>query len=436
MKAICRVAALNFLGAIWEGKMNYAAAPKRPDDPTKFHRLDRVNNHFIYDGRQIERPTSSEGLDRDALLIRQYMDKFQEFGEEAEELQRHYFGLMGWLYFAPFMPGLARAIHCTGGNAARDIKHLAIIYGQSNCGKSALVKFLMTSMFGPPAVLSDSLFTQTEFTQRQPHVGVLPLYYEDVGGNRFSGGSRNQGELIIKLYDSLVGKTAHYPCTLVTVNAEASEFANEVRNRGFPIYARIGIASDDDDTRRRLDKEVLPLQNRIGQDFYAEYLYRMGEIVAGIQDSGQDPSLFDYLFESTTLIRMLMLEHLRADEVIPAWAKPITTSDFTRWAWGLKHRQLANRLARHLYRPHNPPPVGYWTATATDILIGVDSVRDIMRAREIQDHWVNREHTHGSSKVLYLHRGAVVESVQRTIPAWRLPVPSLQRFTEFFQRRR
>ena len=411
-------------------KVNYAAAPKRPDEPSKLHRLDRAGDRFIYDGRLVERPADTEGIERDALLLTQFMDKFREFGDGSDILQRNYYGLWGWLYFTPFMPELARKIHNLGGNASKEIKHLAVVYGQSNCGKSALTKYLLTSMFGPPGTLDDSCFTQSDFKARSTHVGILPLYYEDVSGGRFAGRSQNQGEVIVKYYDQLVSRTAQYPCAIVTANAEAAQFSNEVRNRTFLVYTPKGIASDDDDTRRRLDKEVLPLLNRIGQDFYAEYLNRMAVRLADVQDV----NMFDYLWESTALIRTLLIESLRADEVLPAWAKAVTASDFNGQAWELKHRELAKKLTGKLYTNSFPPAAPFWTANSTEIIIGVDSVRDTMRSKEFQDHWIKREGTYG--KLVTLHRSAVEESIQRTVPAWRLPVPPLQRLSEILFRKK
>ena len=398
-------------------KINYSAAAKRPDEPDKFHRLDRIAGRFVYDGRAIERPVSSEGITRDALLISQYINKFHEFGARSDILQRNYYGLMGWLYFTPFMSDLARRIYLAGGNAPKELKHAAVIYGQSNCGKSALAKFLLTSMFGPPAPVDDTGFTQRDFKARALHVGVLPIYYEDVNGARFSGRQRNQGEVIVKYYDQLVARTGQYPCLIITSNAE--EFSNEVRNRAFLVYTPKGIASDDEETRHRLDQEVLPLLNRVGQDFYAEYLYRMTEVLASIDD----PADVDYLFESTSLIRDLLRESLMEGEDSPGWMQVTTASDFNGYAWELKHKQMASRLTRRKFTSKFPPPVGFWTATSEDILIGVDSVRDVLRAKEVQDHWVNRESTFGSGNILYLYRHEVEESIRRSDPEWRLPVP-------------
>ncbi len=410
--------------------INYALASKRPATPARWHSLSRISDHFIYDGRSVEVAGSNEGIASDALLINQFIDKFHEFGKGADLLQRNYFGLMGWLYFTPFMPALARDIYLAGGNASKEIKHVAIVYGQSHCGKSALVRFLLTSMFGPPTVLDNSDFTQTDFKDAARHVGVLPLFYQDVAAERFSGRNQKQGELIIKLYDVMVSNGGHYPCTIVTLNPDATEFANEVRNRAFLVYTPKGLPSDDEDTRRRLDKETLPFINRLGQDFYLEYLDRMTETIASVKD----PASFDYLLESTSLIRTLLVENLIGDEVIAAWAKPVTASDFNGWAWELKHQQMASRLVRERYTRKAVPTQGYWTATDTDILIGVDNVRDILRMREVQDHWVNRTATYGSGNVLVLDRDAVVDSIRRTDPAWNLPAPRFPRVAELFRR--
>ena len=411
-------------------RINYAAAPKRADDPAKLHRLDRADGRFIYDGRPVERPVAQEGIEHDALLLTQFMDKFREFGEGSDILQRNYWGLWGWLYFSTFMSELARKLYVLGGNASKELKHVAIVYGQSNCGKSALVKFLLTSMFGPPATFDDSCFTQSDFKARVTRVGTLPIYYEDVSGSRFAGRNQNQGEIIVKYYDQLVSRTSQYPCVIVTANADASQFSNEVRNRAFPVFTPKGIASDDDETRRRLDKEALPLLNRVRQDFYWEYLHRMANVLADTQD----PTGFDYIWESTNLIRDILIENLRTDEVLPSWARAVTTSEFNAQAWELKHREMAKKLTRQLYTPTFPPQPPFWTLHDGDIVIGVESVRDTMRGKEFQDHWVKREAKYGD-KLVTLHREAVVKSIQRTDATWKLPLPLLQRLASALRRK-
>lgn len=122
------------------------------------------------------------------------------------------------------------------------------------------------------------------------------MVYEDVDPTKFYGKSSNQADLITKYYDQLAARTSRYPCAVVSANAGPTEFANEVRNRTFLVYTPKGIASDDPEAMKRIDNEVKPWFNRIGQDFYAEYLHRMDAVVAQIEDIGN----FDYLQESTS----------------------------------------------------------------------------------------------------------------------------------------
>ena len=133
--------------------------------------------------------------------------------------------------------------------------------------------------------------------------------------------------------------------------------------------------------------------------------------------------------------KTLLRENLMEGEELPAWAEPTTTSDFNGRAWELKHKQMASRLTRNRYTTSPVPAEGFWSATDTDILIGVASVRDVLRGREVQDHWINRASTYGSGKVLCLKRSVVVASIQRTSPTWRLPVPPLKRVGELLRRK-
>ena len=400
-------------------KVNNAVAPKPAGTVSQMHSLEYLDGRFIHDGRLVERPDATDGMEGDALLLIQFINKFRELGERSDILQRHYFALMGWMYFSPFIPKLSHRLYLDGANATKTIPNLAVVYGQSNCGKSALIRFLYTSMFGPPSTLSNKEFTQSAFTNISQHIGILPVVYQDVEPTKFYGRGSAQAELIAKYYDQLVSVTSRYPCVVVSANAGPTEFANEVRNRAFLVYTPKGIASDDPETIKRIDNEVKPWFNRIGQEFYAEYLHRMGMVVETVEDV----STFDFLSESTTLIRQMLRETLLYDEDLPAWAKPLSANDYNAMAWELKHRQMAARLDGQLFTTEYPPAVGRWTATDTDIIIGVESVRDVYRAKEIQDHWIRNESTYHSGKFMVLVRDEVEDSIRRSYPEWSLPVP-------------
>ncbi|MDE2940235.1 MAG: hypothetical protein OXR67_15170 [Chloroflexota bacterium] len=403
-------------------KVNYAVAPKPKANPSQMHSLHFVNGKFVYDGRLIERPATADGIGNDALLITQFINKFREFGPRSDALQRNYFALMGWMYFSPFIPKLSRQLHLEGSNATKTLPNIAVAYGQSHCGKSALIRFLYTSMFGPPPTLSDKEFTQSAFSGLAQYSGVLPLIYQDVQPTRFAGRTANQGELIAKYYDRLVSVTSDYPCAVVSANegsAAITEFANEVRNRSFLVFTPKGLASDDQEKMMRIDNEIKPWLNRIGQEFYAEYLHRMALQV----DSLEDVNSFDFLYESTNLIRTLFRESLLEEEEVPRWGRPLTAIEYNAMAWELKHQQMAARLTEKLFVGDYPPPAGLWTATDTDIIMGVDSVRETLRSKEMQDHWIRKEATFQTGHHIVLIREEVEASIQRSQPDWVLPVP-------------
>ena len=403
-------------------KVNYAVAKKPAHDLAKQHSLEYVGGTFIYNGQPVERPPSLESIKDDAVFITLFLNRFGELGGEFQILQRNYFALMGWMYFSPFIPRLTHRMSqvSPSASASKIIPNMAVAYGQSNCGKSTVIKFFFTSMFGPHSPLSNKEFTQTDFIKRKDHVGVLPLSYEDVDPTKFSGKSNGQAVIIAKQYDNLVGHSDRYPCIVASANAGPTEFPNELRLRTFLVFTPKGIASDDPALMRRIDSEVKPLFNRIGQAFYSEYLYQMEERLEELDDDSV--AQFDYLKESTRLIVRLLRQSLGEDEVLTKWALPLSGDEYTAAQWELKHTQMLNRLSSTTYTPDNPPPVGWWTATDSDILIGVESVRDVIwRNREYPDHWVRTEALNLSSKTITLDRKEVERSIQRSFPDWVLP---------------
>lgn len=273
---------------------------------------------FIFNDRPVERPTDDAAIAKDAFVIRQYFSGFNNgFGVNASVMQRVYFGLMGWLYFSPFLWEIKSALAASGGGEYSKVKMLAICYGESNCGKTSLINFLMTSMLGAHSALGNSNFTSKAARDLQYKAGSYPLFYDDVQASRFAGKSGPMGDTIAKEYDQAYSRGAQYPGTIVSLNSDARSFTPAVIKRAAFFFVSSALPISDTDANLRTAKEMRDVVNEIGQNFYAEYLYRMAEKVDGLTPEAMME--FDYMRESTALIIQMMRESLSDGDALPDW---------------------------------------------------------------------------------------------------------------------
>ena len=171
-----------------------------------------------------------------------------------------------------------------------------------------------------------------------------------------------------------------------------------LRRKGLRVVS-ITEQAEDNPTGRLLQGIIETVD-----EFYSENLSRMAAILSTVED----PTGVDYLWESTNLIHTMLQDNLMEGEDLPVWAEATTASDLNGRALELKHKQMASRLIRNRFTPHFPPASGYWAVTGEHILIGVESVKSILRDTEVQDHWVDREANHGGRNVLYhLYRSEI-----------------------------
>ena len=290
----------------------------KADGENGFQRLVRVDGGaFVYNDRPVERPVDMEGVARDAFIIRQYWRGFDEFPRGASIVKRVYFGFMGWLYFAPFMANLKRRMQKLGGGEYTRTQMMAVLYGGSNSGKTSLSEFLMASMMGVQRKHSNSQFTSKSFLQDVGNPGLYPLFYDDVEESRFMGGGSQSGK-IAKEYDKLPVEMAWCPVSVISANAEARHFDDAFRKRTAFFFVGSSIPVSDTALNERTAAMMADIRNRIGQDFYAEYLYRMANKIDRLSEDKLER--FDYMWESTSLIRELLIESQTGEERLPTWA--------------------------------------------------------------------------------------------------------------------
>lgn len=387
-------------------------------------RLDIVNGRFIYNGREVLASEDPDAVANDAWVITQYFNMMREFGPGAATMQRNYFGFMGWMFFSPFM-SMARRERVSESPKNADFNLMALIYGPANSGKSGLVSFLQAAMFGDRTSYSDKghiKFNPTDLRRQRAQRGALPMFFDDVAGSRFANtrSSETGGETIAKGYDDAQNEgNEYYPCLVVAMNADAREFSTQVRKRSLMVYANQCVPEDDAGLKARLDAAVLPLHHRIGTAFYAEYLERMELRIRGIEPGRWID--FDYLLESTTLIRTMLDENRGKGEDMPRWCQPVGWQQFDESAWDLKRDQLKMQLSDETQTKEYPPPRGKWTQRDNIIFLGVDDYRATLKSNEYPSQIIDDIASHAG--VLGFNREATEAMIRRGDGNYKLPDP-------------
>lgn len=201
------------------------------------------------------------------------------------------------------------------------------------------------------------------------------------------------------------------------LNVDAWEFSDAIRKRCLMVYANRGIPEDDTELKSRLEAEAKAIHNGIGTAFYAEYLARMDERLRHMSPGSW--LKFDYLPESTRLIREMLQETRQEGESLPAWCKVIGWREYDDAAGDLKRRQVRARLAAEALTAEYPPPPGFWTRKGDEIFIGVGDYRIALRNKAIPTQIVRMGSSHGGN--LALSKEDTVAMLKRGDASYELP---------------
>ena len=112
---------------------------------------------------------------------------------------------MCWFYFSPWMCDLRNAA-LRANTFSFDRPMFAIVYGESNCGKSSLIETLMTSMFDYPRIVETPHFTRRNLRALQAAYQRFPVVFDDIHDDRFR---RHAPEVIKDRAHTLCGVPVH-----------------------------------------------------------------------------------------------------------------------------------------------------------------------------------------------------------------------------------
>ena len=353
-----------------------AIARKDDEAPKTF--LTRNGDHFNLSGTDVSLDASPEDVRNDVAAFLEFFGNYENgFVGDVPRLQRDYFTFMCWFYFAPLMCDLRNAA-LRQGNFSFDQPIFAVLYGQSNCGKSRLIETLMVSMFGHPKIVDTQAFTRSNLRGLQQNFLRFPIVFDDVTRDRFN---RHAPEII---KDETV-HDAEYPCFAISMNAEARNFPAEIIKRCLMIYTRTSLPGDDPSSRRRLLRSVSAICDRLTTGLYREYLAQVLEeldTIAGYKQEG-----LDVLELSSTVLCRIIERNLPENSRVPDWCSPMTLDEYQNRAFDRPRMVLENLLHRDKYSKERRPAVGSWAISGDLVLVGVEPITARQTRADIPD-WI------------------------------------------------
>ena len=277
-----------------------------------------------------ELPT--EGLAADAAAFVEFIDSYDIFTGDVASWKSDAWKIACWYFATPFFPRLRLA--CRRAKQDGRISSLPmclVLFGTSNAGKTALMRFLAKAMCGQDArQLPGNAFKSGKpvkevksSTVRKPRLMQinqqgLPVLYDDVPGTELNDSSLRK-LLIDSLDEEYDERYPHYPAIVATTNITPA-MPREFRKRALFFESSASLAQLDAIANGHIPSN---LTDRVGPALFVEYTARMAPTVKSLCESGEIGSLNIYRTSSETLINIL-----EESECRPTWAVPLSNEDY------------------------------------------------------------------------------------------------------------
>ena len=353
-------------------------ATSRQDDEGPQTFLSRTGKRFTLSGNEMSLETDPAEVRSDVAAWLEFFGNYENgFVGDVPRLQRDYYTFMCWFYFSPLMCDL-RNKALREGNFSFDQPMFAVLYGQSNCGKSILIETLMKSMFAYPRIVETQYFTRRNLHGLQESYKRFPVVFDDVTRDRF----RSHAPEVIK-HEHI--PCDEYPCFALSMNAEARNFPPEIIKRCLMIYTRTSLPGDATPTRRRLQRSVSGISEKLTTALYREYLNRvLHEMNAITSAEYRDVDILDL---SSSVLCCLFEENLPLGSNLPDWCKTMTLDEYQSRAFERPRLVLKNLLHRDKYTKDHRPPIGSWTISGDLVIVGVQPMTSSQIKNDIPD-WI------------------------------------------------
>ena len=260
-------------------------------------------------------------VQRDIELFLRYMEGYEKFHGDVNDLQRRYYEFANWFFCSPFMA-------CMRDMAVRYNQNLlpypifGLVYGQSKAGKTSFLETLLKMMIGRKTKLSAPDFTRSSIEALKRTVKGAPIIVDDLTNTRFN---QHAIETIKNDDFGVSDQLLHYPAVVISANEDVKAVAPEVIRRTVICRVQAGLTN----TEVMRSNLVRTVQREIGTAFYREYLHRMLGVVADLLEALKDDHSEcapDILAASSQVLLDIFKDY--SAQELPSYIRVLTLEDY------------------------------------------------------------------------------------------------------------
>ncbi len=261
-------------------------------------------------------------VESDLKCFLEYMNGFDIFSGDVDKNRRTYFLFASWYLASPFMPYL-RSIASKNGQDIKQFPVYAILYGESNGGKTEFCNLLTKMMCGKKIPVNKSGdFTNTTIDGLKQTCEGLPIVIDDLNKTQYANHISN----IVK-YDEwgLKENLLFYPSVAITTN-EIPSVKSDISKRAFVCH--IDSCLDKDKVRINY-KKITNCMKDMSNSFYCEYIRRMIDRIDNMatQMKGSDDSYLPDIFSESSATIIEIAKELIGED-LPAYMYECEFNDY------------------------------------------------------------------------------------------------------------
>ncbi|MBO5568925.1 MAG: phospholipase D family protein, partial [Clostridia bacterium] len=218
----------------------------------------------------------TEAVKNDVELFLKYMEGYSKFHGDVIGMQYRYFEFANWFFCTPFM-AVMRDMAARYDQNRLPYPVFGLVYGQSKAGKTSFLETLLKMMIGQKPKVSAPDFTRSSIEGLKRTVQGAPIIVDDLTNTRFN---QHAIETIKNDDFGVSDHLVNYSAVVISANEDVKAVAPEVIRRTVICRVEAGLTN----TEVMKSNVVRSVQQKIGTDFYREYLARMLDRIPDLID--------------------------------------------------------------------------------------------------------------------------------------------------------